>query len=81
MSSQEEGDYVDMSGLVFTYFSLYILNKDILLLLINNFISGMCCLSWVILFLVGKPFILCFRTTGHREASPQPSTSGVSKER
>ena len=56
MSSQEEGDYVDMSRLVFyLFFFPYILNKDILLLLTNDFICDMCCFPWVILFLVGKP--------------------------
>ena len=57
MSSQEEGDYVDMLGLVFTYFIIIIfLNKDILLLLANDFICDMCYFPWVILFLVGEPF-------------------------
>ena len=82
MSSQEEGDYVDMSGLVFTYFSIFFLNKDILLLLTNDFICDMCYFPWVILFLVGKPsFLLYFRTIDHKEFSPQPSTSGVAKEK
>ena len=35
MSSQEEGDYVDMLGLVFT-FLFSILNKNALLLLLDN---------------------------------------------
>ena len=29
MSSQEEGDYVDMSGLVFTYFPLHFKQKTL----------------------------------------------------
>ena len=82
MSSQEEGDYVDMSGLVFYLFSFYILNKDTLLPLTNDFMCDICCFSWVILFLVGKPsFIICFRTTDHKETNPQPSTSATVKER
>ena len=76
MSSEEEGDYVDMS-VIFRYIS----NKDILLLLTNDFICVICCFSWVIIFLVGKlSFILCFRTTDHKETNPQPSTSGTIKE-
>ena len=82
MSSQEEGDYVDMSGLVFNLFSLYIINKDTLLLLFNDFTCDTCYFSWVILSLVGKPsFILCFRTTVCKETSPQLSTSGTIKEK
>ena len=41
---------MDMSGLVFTYLSLYILNKGILLLLINNFLFAMCCFPLVIFY-------------------------------
>ena len=53
-----------------------------MLLLTNDFICDMCRFPWVILFLVGKPsFLLCFRTTDHKETSPQLSTSGIVKER
>ena len=47
MSSQDEGDYMEMSGLVYL-FSLFVLNKGILLLLINNFMYVMCYLPSVI---------------------------------
>ena len=35
-------------GVSFYLFTLYVLNKDMLLLLINNFMFGMCCLPLVI---------------------------------
>ena len=41
MSSQEEGDYVDMSGLVFTYFPLHS-KQNTLLLLINDCTCDTC---------------------------------------
>ena len=52
MSSQDEGDYMDVR-VSFYLFSLYVLNKGILLLLINNFIFAMCCLPLVIFFIFG----------------------------
>ena len=47
MSSQDEGDYMEMSGSVYL-FSLCVLNKGILLLLINNFMYATCYLLSVI---------------------------------
>ena len=47
MSSQDEGDYMEMSGLVYL-FSPFFLNKGILLLLISNFMYVTCYLPSVI---------------------------------
>ena len=51
---------MERSGLVYL-FSLCVLNKGILLLLINNFMYVTCYLPSAILFLVGKfPFYFMF---------------------
>ena len=72
---------MEMSGLVYL-FSLFVLNKGIMLLLINNFMYVMCYLpSAIFIFGCKFPFYFMFRMAGWREASPQPSTSGVSRER
>ena len=47
MSSQDEGDYMDMSGLVYLFF-LCLLNKSMLLLLFNNSMYATCYLPLVI---------------------------------
>ena len=47
MSSQDEGDYMDMSGLVYL-FSLCVSDKGVLLLLIRNFMYVTCFLPSVI---------------------------------
>ena len=84
-SRKEEGDYVDMSGLVFIdYFNILNLNKNILWLLDDSFI----CIwhVWISLnthiLMAEKIFSLWyFRMTGHKEEDPQPSTSGTGKKK
>ena len=59
MSSQDEGDYMEMSGLVYL-FSLFFLNKGILLLLISNFMYVMLStFGYFYFWLVNSLFILC----------------------
>ena len=61
MSSQEEGDYVDMSGLVFTYLPVHS-KQNTLLLLFNDCTCDTCYFLKLFLFLMSKSsFILCFR--------------------
>ena len=89
MSSQiEEGDYVDMSGLVFIDFSSHFaLSKDISLPLDGDaihviyiyiffFSLSYCIQGWT------KHSSFCiFRMAGHKEESAQPSTSGIIQEK
>ena len=76
MSSHDEGDYMEMSGSVYLFFPLFLI-KGTLLLLFSKF----CELHVIFLFFVYKfSFYFVLRIVGWREISPQPSTSGVSRE-